>query len=130
MLITLLSIGIQLASSPYVDDADPKRNLLWDDKSISDSFIIGLGLLVFAFVLLCLSVFIGLIYLLLAWEFPAHAGRPGRSLLFGLLGSVVGMFLTYHYASLHSFLIPCVAGPLITGTLVGFFTSKPKQLAE
>jgi len=130
VLPTLLSLGIQLASSPYVADADPKRNLLWDDNSISDSFIIGAGLLILIFVLGCLTVFSWLIYLLLAHEFPARSGKLGRTVLLGVLGSVVGLLLTYHYASLQAFGIPCVAGLLITGTLAGFFTGKTKQVQE
>lgn len=132
VLITLLLIGIQLASSPYVNGADPKRNLLWRDEDISDSFIICLGLLVLTLVLGCLAVFSWLICQLLLREFPSSSAKLGRPISLGLLGSVIGMFLTYHYASLQFVIIPypCIVSLLIAGTLVGFFTGRNEKISE
>lgn len=132
MLTTLLAAGIQLASSPYATDADPRRNLLWQDEDISDAFIISFGLLAFLFVLGCLAVFSWLICQLLRREFPAHSGKLGRPILLGLLGAVLGMVLTYRYASLQVIIIPypCIVSLYIAGTLFGFFTGRPANGSE
>jgi hypothetical protein len=132
VLLTLLLTGIQLASSPSVPDADPKRNLLWRDEDMADSFIICLGLLLLTLVLACLAVVSWLICQLLVREFPSYSSSLRRPILFGLLGSVIGMLLTYHYASLQFIIIPfpCIVSLLITGTLLGYFTCRTEQDRE
>lgn len=132
MLLTLLLTGIQLASSPAAPDADPKRNLLWRDEDMADSFIICLGLLLLTLVLGCLAVGSWLIWQLLVREFPSYSRSLRRPILLGLLGSVIGMLLTYHYASLQFILIPfpCIVSLLITGTLLGYFTGRTEQDRE
>jgi hypothetical protein len=128
--LVFLSATSQLASSPPVNGDDPKRNLLWRDEDISDTFIICAALLVAAVILGLLSGFIWLICRGLLWVYPTYTLKLWHPLLFGLLSCGIGVLLTRQYAFLAYVIIPypLPVSLLWAGTLLGFYTGRiPKR---
>ena len=130
--LLLASAAIQLASSPYVNGDDPKRNQLWRDEDISDTFIICALLLVGVAVLCFLSILIWLSCRWLLSLYPAYTLKLWHPLLLGLLSFSIGMFMTRQYPFLSYAIIPypLPISFLVGGTLLGFYTGRTQKFVE
>jgi hypothetical protein len=120
---------VQLASTPYANGEDPKRNLLWRDEDFSTSFIICVALLLGAAVIGFLATVGWGICELLLWLYPEHSVRRWLPPSLGLLGFGVGVLLTVHYPALEFTIIPfpAVVGLYLAGIILGFQYGKTKN---
>jgi hypothetical protein len=130
--LAFFSATIQLASPPYVNGDDPKRNLLWRNEDLSDTFILCAALLIAAVILSLLSGFIWLICRGLLWIYPTYTLKLWHPLLLGLVSCGIGVWLTSYYAFLSYVIIPypLPVSFLWAGTLLGFYTGRTPKLSQ